>query len=221
MVTDKKTRDEFIEENLRLVHSLCRRFVGKGIDYDDLYQTGCIGLIKAVDGFDSERGLQFSTYAFPVILGEIKRLFRDGGAVKVSRSLKELSLKVTKLKAYLELKNGREPTVSELAEELCCSADEIIEAVCVSQPLMSLTYESENGVREYDLPTVSIEEKTENRLLLDGALKKLQKTERDIIYYRYYEGLTQAKTAEKLSMTQVQISRTEKRILKALRGLVI
>ena len=221
MVTDKKTRDEFIEENLGLVHSLCRRFVGKGIDYDDLYQTGCIGLIKAVDGFDQERGLQFSTYAFPVILGEIKRLFRDGGAVKVSRSLKELSLKVTKLKANLELKNGREPTVSELAEELSCSADEIVEAVCVAQPLMSLTYQSENGVREYDLPTVSIEENTENRLLLDCAFKKLQKTERDIIYYRYYEGLTQAKTAEKLSMTQVQISRSEKRILKSLRGLVL
>ncbi len=220
MVTDKKTRDEFIEENLGLVHSLCRRFIGKGIDYDDLYQTGCIGLIKAVDGFDEQRGLQFSTYAFPVILGEIKRLFRDGGAVKVSRSLKELSLKVVKLKESFEAQNGREPTVSELSEQLGCTPDEVVEAVCVAQPVMSLTYESESGVREYDLPTTSIEEDTANRLLLDTAFKNLQKTDRDIIYYRYYEGLTQAKTAERLSMSQVQISRSEKKILKTLRGLV-
>jgi len=220
MVTDKKTRDEFIEENLGLVHSLCRRFTGKGIDYDDLYQTGCRGLIKAVDGFDEERGLQFSTYAFPVILGEIKRLFRDGGTVKVSRSLKELSLKVIKLKESFEAQNGREPTVSELSEQLNCTPDEIVEAVCVAQPVMSLTYESENGVKEYDLPTTNIEEDMANRLLLDTAFKNLQKTDRDIIYYRYYEGLTQAKTAERLSMSQVQISRSEKKILKTLRGLV-
>jgi len=220
MVTDKKTRDEFIEENLGLVHSLCRRFTGKGIDYDDLYQTGCIGLIKAVDGFDEERGLQFSTYAFPVILGEIKRLFRDGGTVKVSRSLKELSLKVIKLKESFEAQNGREPTVSELSEQLNCTPDEIVEAVCVAQPVMSLTYESENGVKEYDLPTTNIEEDMANRLLLDTAFKNLQKTDRDIIYYRYYEGLTQAKTELRLSMSQVQISRSEKKILKTLRGLV-
>lgn len=219
MVSEGRTRDEFIEENLGLVHSLCKRFIGKGIEYDDLYQTGCIGLIKAADAFDESRGLCFSTYAFPVILGELKRLFRDGGAVKVSRSLKELSLKVTRLKESIEAESGREPTVGELAERLSVTSDEIVEAVCVSQPVLSLTYETDNSTREYDLPTEDIEERLSNRLFLDSMLKRLEPQERSIIYYRYYEGLTQAKTAERLSMSQVQVSRSEKRILNHIRSL--
>lgn len=217
MVSEKKKRDEFIEENLGLVHSLCKRFTGKGIDYEDLYQTGCIGLIKAVDAFDSERGNCFSTYAFPVIMGELKRLFRDGGSVKVSRSLKELSLKVTRTKEKFETENGREATVGELAQLLSVTKDEIIEAVCVAQPVLSLTYEKDSGVGEYDLPVNDIENNLSDKLFLDGLLEKLEPQERSIIYHRYYEGLTQAKTAERLCMSQVQVSRSEKKILVQIR----
>ncbi|MBR4073442.1 MAG: sigma-70 family RNA polymerase sigma factor [Clostridia bacterium] len=220
MVRDIGARDEFIEENLGLVHSICRRFSGRGIDYDDLFQTGCIGLIKAVEAFDEDRGLCFSTYAFPVIMGEVKRLFRDGGAVKVSRSLKELSLKVIRERDRFEKLWSREPSIGELAEALGVSADEIAEAVCAAQPVMSLTYEGDNGVKEYDLPTTNMEEELSDKLLLEGFFKVLNEDEQRLIHLRYYEGLTQSKTAEKLSMSQVQVSRTEKKILKKLKGLM-
>lgn len=219
MVSDNKTRDEFIEENLGLVHSLCKRFVGKGIEYEDLYQTGCIGLIKAVDAFDKDLGNCFSTYAFPVIMGEIKRLFRDGGSIKVSRSLKELSLKVLRAKEKFEAEKGREATVGELSEILDVSKDEIVEAVCVAQPVLSLTYENDSGVKEYDLPTEDIEKNLSDRLFIESILEKLHPQDRDIIYHRYYEGLTQSKTAERLSMSQVQVSRSEKKILVKIRQL--
>ena len=134
MLKERLDRDRFIEENLGLVHSLCRRFAGRGIEYDDLYQAGCIGLIKATDAFDEQRGLCFSTYAVPVIMGEIRRLFRDGGAVKVSRSVKELGLKISREKQIMEQKLCREPTVSELAERLGVSPEEITEAMCAAQP---------------------------------------------------------------------------------------
>jgi len=220
MVETKHQRDEFIEKNLGLVHSICRRFSGRGIEYDDLYQTGCIGLIKAADAFDESRGLCFSTYAFPVVMGEIKRLFRDGGAVKVSRSLKELSLKTVRVRERLENKLGREPSISEIASELDVSPDEIAEAVCAAQPLMSLTYEGEDGLKEYDLPSSNLEDELSNRLFLEGAFQSLTATEQQIIRCRYYEGMTQSKTAELLAMSQVQVSRAEKKILKLLRGLL-
>jgi len=221
MVKEKLSRDEFIENNLGLVHSVCRRFTGRGIEYDDLFQTGCIGLLKAVEAFDSERGICFSTYAFPVIMGEIKRLFRDGGAIKVSRSLKELSLKVIRLREELEKKYSREPTVNELAAELGVTPDEIAEAVCAAQPIMSLTYEGEQGIKEYDLPYTDMEKELSDKLLLDGFFKILDSEEEKLIKLRYYEGLTQSKTAERLSMTQVQVSRAEKRILKKLKGMAV
>ena len=124
---EKSDRDCFIESNLRLVHSLCKRFSGRGIEYDDLYQAGCMGLIKATDAFDKERGLCFSTYAVPVIMGEIRRLFRDGGAVKVSRSVKELGMKISRERQKLEQKLCREPTVKELALSLGVSPEELTE----------------------------------------------------------------------------------------------
>lgn len=217
---ETKQRDSFIESNLPLVHSLCRRFVGRGIDYDDLYQAGCVGLVKAADGFDSERGLCFSTYAVPVILGEIRRLFRDGGAVKVSRGLKELSLKVTRLKATLETELCREPTVSELAARLGVSPEDVTQAVCAAQPTVSLTYEGEDGTTQLDLPVPSVEESLSDRLLLDGAFKCLSDDEREIITYRYYQCLTQNETAKRLSMSQVQVSRAEKKILAKLRATI-
>jgi len=220
MVETKSERDSFIENNLGLVHSICKRFSGRGIEYDDLYQAGCIGLIKATDAFDQDRGLMFSTYAVPVIMGEVRRLFRDGGAVKVSRSVKELSLKISYEKQKLEQNLCREPTVSELANALEVTAEEITEALCATQPTVSLTYEGEDGIKETDLPSASEEEQISNRLILDEAFSKLTSDERKIMKCRYFEGLTQSKTAKILNMTQVQVSRAEKKILVKLRSLL-
>lgn len=213
-------RDRFIEENLGLVHSLCRRFSGRGIEYDDLYQAGCIGLIKATDAFDCERGVCFSTYAVPVIMGEIRRLFRDGGAVKVSRSVKELGMKITREKQIMEQRLCREPTISELAAALSVTCEEITEAMCAAQPTVSLTRDDDGEVSETDLPTISAEEEISDRLLIDSALDKLEDNEKQLVIYRYYEYLTQSQTAQKLSMTQVQVSRAEKKILKKLREIL-
>ena len=213
-------RDRFIEENLGLVHSLCRRFSGRGIEYDDLYQAGCIGLIKATDAFDGERGVCFSTYAVPVIMGEIRRLFRDGGAVKVSRSVKELGMKITREKQIMEQRLCREPTISELAAALSVTCEEITEAMCATQPTVSLTREDDGEVSETDLPTISAEEEISDRLLIDSALDKLEDNEKQLVIYRYYEYLTQSQTAQKLSMTQDQVSRAEKKKLKKLREIL-
>ena len=218
MVENKFWREEFIENNLGLVHSICKRFVGRGIEYDDLYQAGCIGLIKATDAFDETKGFLFSTYAVPVIMGEVRRLFRDGGAVKVSRSIKELYLKITKEKQALEQKLNREPTINELAERLNVPCEEITEALCASQATVSLTFEGDNGITETDLPTISCEDEISNRLVLDEAFEKLDETERKIMSYRYYNGLTQSRTAQLLNMSQVQVSRAEKRTLLKLRN---
>ncbi len=217
MVDNKQIREEFIEQNLPLVHSLCKRFIGRGIEYDDLYQAGCIGLIKATDAFDSEKGFAFSTYAVPVIMGEIRRLFRDGGSVKVSRSVKELYLKIMRKSQELEQSLCREPTIGELAQSLGVTSEEVTEALCAGKPTVSLTVEDEDGVSETDLPCESPEEDICNRVLLDGAFCCLEENERKIVKYRYYDALTQSNTAKLLNMSQVQVSRAEKKILLKLR----
>lgn len=217
MVKDKKERDLFIESNLGLVHSICKRFLGRGIEYEDLYQAGCIGLIKATDAFDDSRGLMFSTYAVPVIMGEVRRLFRDGGAVKVSRSVKELGLKINREKPKLEQKLLREASVSEIAEFMGVSKEEITEAICANQNTVSLTYDGEEGLKETDLPVMGPEEEIDNRLQIEEAFKILDETEIKIMKYRYYKNFTQIKIAEILNMSQVQVSRAEKRILNKLR----
>ncbi len=214
----KEKREAFIESNLNMVHSICRRFTGKGIEYDDLFQAGSIGLIKAADAFDEERGFCFSTYAVPVIMGEIKRLFRDGGSVKVSRSIKELYLKINKEKQRLDQNLGREATVSEIAASLSVTAEEVTEAICALQPTVSLTV-GEKGEIQTDIPCGSgIEEELSNKLDISAAMSRLNDDERKIIYYRYYRFLTQSDTASKLNMTQVQVSRAEKKILLKLKA---
>lgn len=216
-MVDTISRDQFIESNLPLVHSLCKRFTGRGIEYDDLYQAGCLGLVKAADGFDESRDLCFSTYAVPVVLGEIKRLFRDGGSVKVSRGLKELSLKVTRLKSSLEMQLSREPTIGELAAGLGVKPEDITEAISAAQPTVSLTYDSEDGTRDTDIPVAGPEELLSDKLLIERAFKYLDPKEQQIIKCRYFEFLTQSETAQKLDMSQVQVSRAEKKILIKLR----
>ena len=214
------TRDERIAENLGLVHACANRFRNRGLEYDDLFSAGCIGLCKAADGFDEALGFAFSTYAVPVIMGEIRRLFRDGGAVKVSRSVKELGMKITREKQIMEQRLCREPTISELAAALSVTCEEITEAMCAAQPTVSLTRDDDGEVRAADLPTISAEEEISDRLLIDSALDKLEDNEKQHVIYRYYEYLTQSQTAQKLSMTQVQVSRAEKKILKKLREIL-
>lgn len=213
----EKTRDEFIVANIPLVHSLANRFRGRGIEYEELFSAGSLGLVKAYDSFDNERGVCFSTYAVPVILGEIKRLFRDGGAVKLSRSLKELSLRVKRAREELT-KNGTEPTISELAEYLGITPEEAAEAVGASAPPLSLTAgDDDNEAAELDVPVESAENSLVDKLALRQCLEKLPEDDRTLIILRYFRSKTQAQTAELLGMTQVQVSRRERRILEKLR----
>ncbi len=210
-------RESLITDNLGLVHSCCHRFTGKGVEYDDLYQAGCIGLIKAADRFDADRGLCFSTYAVPAILGEIKRIFRDGGAIKVSRSLKELSLRATRERNRLALLLGHEPSVGELAAEMNMSSEEIAEALCASTAPMSLTAYDDGEQTEIDL-ACDDRDRICDRVMLDAAVAILDERDRRIIELRYFGEKTQSQTAASLGMTQVQISRREKVILTQMRN---
>ena len=211
-----KERNELVESNVRLVHSCCKRFVGRGIEYDDIFQVGCIGLMKAAEGFDDSRGLCFSTYAVPTLMGEIKRLFRDKGTIKVSRSLKELSLKIQREKELIE-KGGEEATVGILAKRLETEPEEIIEALEASRQILSLTYEDDNGIGEYQLPTESYENEICSRILIDDAISRLNVEEQEIIKLRYFSEKTQTESANILGISQVQVSRKEKRALEKLR----
>lgn len=208
-------RDEYIAQNLPLVHSLAGRFRGKGVEYDELYSAGCMGLVKAYDNFDFERGLCFSTYAVPVILGEIRRLFRDGGTIKVSRSLKELSLKAAKERDKL-LSEGKEPRISDIAESLGVSVEAAAEAITAGIPPLSLS-PSDDDEKSTDIPTPSGEEKLIDRLTLKQCLSELDESDRKLILLRYDKELTQCQTAALLGMTQVQVSRRERKILAAMR----
>lgn len=198
------------EENLGLVHLCANKFRGRGIEYDDLYSAGCIGLLKAADAFDSERGVKFSTYAVPVILGEIKRLFRDGGTVKVSRSLKELSLKAVKKRDELSKELGREPTVSELGKSLDTDECTIAEALAVSLPPVSLTDNSDDGGGQIDVAVESPDIEIGDSIAVHQVLESMETNDRRLIICRYYKNMTQSATARLLGMTQVQVSRREK-----------
>lgn len=211
----QKDRQKFIAENMGLVHSCAHRFQNKGIEYEELVAAGNVGLVKATDGFDHERGVKFSTYAVPVILGEIRRLFRDGGSVKVSRSLKERAIKITKAREEYFMIHGTEPTVKELSENTEYSREEVVEAVGASTPPLSLT-QQEDGT-QIDLPVDSMEEMLTNRIALAQALSILDEKDTALILLRYFRGMTQAEIAAKLDMTQVQVSRREKKILASLR----
>ena len=173
-------RQQMIEQNLGLVHSCAHRFKGRGIEYDDLFQAGCMGLVKACDAFDFSRGVRFSTYAVPVILGEMRRLFRDGGTVKVSRSLKELSLRVVRGREQLAVRIGRDPTLEELAQELELTREEVAEALSVSAPPLSLTVSSEEGETQIDLPVQSPEESLSERMALRQILGELEPRDRQL-----------------------------------------
>ena len=214
MVSDKTRRSAFIEKNLGLVHSCAGRFRGRGIEYDDLYSAGCMGLIKACDGFDENRGVCFSTYAVPVILGEI----RDGGTVKVSRSIKELGLRINAAREHHMKLFGTEMTVGQLAQELNESPEAVALAIRASMPAMSLTPENDDGEdRQMDIPVDSPEEELADRISLEEVLAALPEEDQQLIRLRFYGGRTQSDTAKLLHTTQVQISRRERKILKLMR----
>ena len=211
-------RDQCIRDNMGLVHACAHRFRGKGIEYEDLFQAGCMGLVKAADAFDRDRGFRFSTYAVPVILGEMRRLFRDGGTVKVSRSLKELSLKAGRERERFLKSAGREPSVTELSQALMVEEGLLVEALGASAPPLSLTYEEDGS--QLDVPVDSPEELLSDTIALRQVLSRLSGPDRSLIVLRYFEGKTQTVTAKVLGMTQVQVSRREKKILLHLRELL-
>lgn len=215
MINDNK----FIQDNLGLVHSLAVRFKGRGIEYEELFAAGCEGLVKAGNGFDESRGLKFSTYAVPVILGEIRRLFRDGGAVKVSRGLKELSLKAARVQEELR-KKGSEPRLSDIAEALGITVEQAGEAVAAALPPISLTLNDEEENGEFDLPVPPEQARLTEHIALNQCLARLTDEERQLIELRYMKNKTQGETGKILNLSQVQVSRKEKRILGKLRELM-
>lgn len=204
------------EENLGLVHLCANKFRGRGIDYEELYSAGCIGLLKAVKAFDTDRGVKFSTYAVPVILGEIKRLFRDGGTIKVSRSLKELSMRLQKICEEFRHRECREPTISELSAISGEPEENVSEALCVSQPLLSLTA-SDDDEGQIDIPSEAPDEAIVDLLALRQIMARLDQKDRILLELRYFRNFTQSKTAQMLDMTQVQVSRREKKLLTQMR----
>ena len=210
-------QDTSVEHNLGLVHACAHRFKGRGIEYDDLYQAGCMGLVKASAAFDADRGVMFSTYAVPVILGEIRRLFRDGGTVKVSRSLKELGLAAGRTRELLGSELGREATVGEVAQRMGRSPEDIAQALAATAPPLSLTEGEEEGSGQIDLPEESPEERLSDLLSLQQLLAALEERDRNPVFLRYYRGKPQTEVARCLGMTQVPGSRREKRILQAMR----
>ena len=210
------TRDELILNNLGLVGKCASRFIGKGVDYEDLYSAGCIGLIKAADGFREDLGFAFSTYAVPSILGEIKRIFRDDGAVKISRSLKEEARNLAIIKEKYEKENGVEPTVSELAELIGKSIPETAQLICVLQPVKSLTADNDDE-NQIDIPAEDEYTPIDNNLSVQQVLNQLSEKDRELISLRFFRGLTQTKTADILGISQVQVSRKEKSILTEMR----
>ncbi len=182
-----------------------------------MYAAGCEGLIKAADKFDKTRGYQFSTYAVPVILGEMKRLFRDGGAVKVGRSVKTLGIKAARTRQELCATLGREPTVREIAKALCVSPEDIAVALDAAAPPVSLTIEDDGESMQADLKVSGFDEQLTASIALQQAVQALPEKDRKLIVLRYYQEQTQVKTAKLLGMTQVQVSRREKAILLAIK----
>lgn len=209
---------ELVTDNMGLVYSCANRFRGRGIEFDDLVQSGCIGLIKAVQGFDETKGFKFSTYAVPAIIGEMKRLFRDGGAVKVGRADKEKARNLMYIKEELSKKLGREPTVGEIAEKAQLDIAETSQLLCAMMPVISLTYEDDSDSQtEMDLTAGDPTEEIGEKIALKEAVNTLEERDKKLVEFRYYSGFTQTVTAQMLGMTQVQVSRREKVILQELR----
>lgn len=219
---DKEAAGRLVEENSGLIWSIAKRFFGRGVDADDLYQLGCVGFLKAIDGFDESFGTRFSTYAVPKISGEIRRFLRDDGTVKVSRGIKEQAAQIKSARLALEQRIGREPNISELAAETGFSPEEIAFAEVATGPAESLQRETgEDGFTlELVLGDYTAEEKMVERVALRAAIEKLPDKERQVVALRYYHGMTQQNCAKVMHVSQVQISRLERRAFETLRELL-
>lgn len=219
---DQQAKETILNENTGLIWSVVRRFTGRGTEPEDLYQLGCLGFIKAVDGFDLQFGTQFSTYAVPKIAGEIRRFLRDDGAVKVSRSLKERAAQIKAARGNLLTELGREPTIGEIAEETGLSAEEIAQAETATAAVESI--HQTTGEDGFCLENVLTDTESEERLLekvsLRQAIEKLPEKECLVIKLRFFHGLTQERVSRVLSVSQVQVSRIEKRALGKLREMM-
>lgn len=219
---DREAAARLVEENAGLIWSIVRRFFGRGAEPEDLYQLGCLGFLKAIDGFDLSFGTQFSTYAVPKISGEIRRFLRDDGMIKVSRSIKERSNHIRTARTALEQRLGREPCISELAEEVGLTPEEIAFAETAVGPAESL--QRETGDEGFTLECVLTDSFGEERMIehisLRCAIEKLPEKERKALYLRYYHGMTQEKTARVMNVSQVQISRLERKALEKLRQIL-
>lgn len=219
---DKGALDRLVEENAPLVWSVVRRFMGRGTDADDLYQLGCLGFLKAVEGFDLEFGTQFSTYAVPKIAGEIRRFLRDDGAIKVSRTIKEQASTIRTTRSKLSITLGREPTISEISDVTGFSPEEIATADTATAATESIQKENgEDGFCLEDILSISDSEETMvERICLSQAIGKLPYREKQVIDLRYFHGLTQQQISKVLQVSQVQVSRIEKKALENLRELM-
>ncbi len=220
---DKQAREVLIEKNLGLVHHIVKRFLNRGVDAEDLFQIGCIGLMKAVDKFDLAFDVKFSTYAVPMISGEIKRFLRDDGMVKVSRSLKENGWKITRAREQFQHEHGREPTLEEIAKVTGLSTEEVVMAMDAGPQVVSIykSFYHSDGNEIYLVDQIAGKnnerEKLLNHMLLKQLLSELEGEERELIRLRYFQGKTQTEVAGRLGISQVQVSRLEKRILRRLR----
>ncbi len=218
---DQEARDTIVNRNTRLVWSVVQRFLNRGYEPEDLFQIGCIGLIKSVDKFDLSYDVKFSTYAVPMIIGEIQRFLRDDGTVKVSRSLKETANKIRKMKDELSKTLGRVPTIAEIAEKLEISPEEVVFAQEASRSLSSIhetVYENDGDpITLLDQIADQSEHKWFDKIALKEAIRHLNDRERLIVYLRYYKDQTQSEVAERLGISQVQVSRLEKKILQAIK----
>lgn len=215
---DKMAAERLIEENSGLIWSVARRFTGRGVEADDLYQLGCVGFLKAVEGFDTEYGTQFSTYAVPKIAGEIRRFLRDDGAVKVSRGIKERAVTIRTTRLQLVQTLGREPTISEIAHRTGFTPEEIAIAENATAAVESMQRES--GEDGFSLESILSDTENEDTLLekiaLSQAMQRLAEREEMVIRLRYYHGLTQQQVAKMICVSQVQVSRIERKALARL-----
>lgn len=216
---DEEASESLVQENAGLIWSVARRFVGRGTETEDLYQLGCLGFLKAVEGFDLAYGTQFSTYAVPKIAGEIRRFLRDDGTIKVSRGIKEQAATIRTARAKLTLEMNREPTIQEISLETGFTPEEIAMAETATAATESIQRESgEEGFTLEDVLTdTESEERMVEKIALRQAVEALPERERLVIQLRYYHGLTQQRAAKVLSVSQVQVSRIEKRALEMLR----
>ena len=219
---EREAAQQLVEENTGLIWSVARRFFGRGVEPDDLYQLGCVGFLKAIEGFDLSYGTQFSTYAVPKISGEIRRFLRDDGVVKVSRTIKEQAAKIRQARLLLEQRIGREPKMSELSVETGLSPEEIAFAETATGPADSIQRETgEDGFTlELVLGDFGAEDKMVEHVALRAAIEKLPEREKQVIALRYYHGMTQQASARVLHVSQVQISRLERRAVDLLRTML-